>query len=129
MPHQVISTTAVLLTGIGYLVERGVALGKPIDDSNGAGSLSSKCKIDMSRLLGRTPKASSDEDKSGVSGAFELGGDQEGKEETPQLSGSGLGSEWDDRVGAGAAAASIVSYLFAFIENVVVCVFRSSSSQ
>ncbi|EED88820.1 DNA polymerase, partial [Thalassiosira pseudonana CCMP1335] len=90
-------------SGIGYLVERGVALGKPIDDSNGAGSLSSKCKIDMSRLLGRTPKASSDEDKSGGSGAFELG----------------VEVDW---ARTGAAAASIVG-------RIVVCGWKICSEE
>ena len=39
--------------GLGFLVERGVAIGKSVDGSNG---------VDMARLLGRTPKSISYDD-------------------------------------------------------------------
>lgn len=89
--------------GIGYIVERGVALGKSAD-----GSLS----IDMARLLGRIPKCASSADSNKTVDMNQemhlLDGDS-GKDNNNVWAGSGLGSEWDDRVGAGAAAASIVS--------------------
>ncbi len=98
--------------GIGYLIERGCALGKPKDGDDGI--VASKQRIDMARLLGRTPKARQENESSpakSVSDEFGLPEDnQDGKDKgSDQLwAGSGLGGEWDDRVGAGAAAASIV---------------------
>ena len=98
--------------GLGYLIERGHALGKPKDGDNGI--VTSTQKIDMARLLGRTPIArQADGSSSTKPTADEFGlpeDDQNGKDkESEQLwTGSGLGGEWDDRVGAGAAAASIV---------------------
>jgi len=74
----------------------------------------SKQKIDMARLLGRTPKARQENESSPakpMSDEFGLPEDNQiGKDKgSEQLwAGSGLGGEWDDRVGAGAAAASIV---------------------
>jgi len=99
--------------GLGYLVERGIALGKPLDGSNGV-NFSTTTQIDLARLLGRTPRAFiSDEStkttQTTAGSSFGIEVDQEQKEHT--FSGSGLGSEWDDRVGAGAAASSIVSVL------------------
>ena len=95
------------------MVERGIALGKPLDGSNGV-NFSSTTQIDLARLLGRTPRAFiSDEStkttQTTAGSSFGIEVDQEQKEHT--FSGSGLGSEWDDRVGAGAAASSIVSGL------------------
>jgi hypothetical protein len=103
-------------SGLGYLIERGAALGK----DGAEGDLVSR-ELDMARLLGRTPTVSSksesrlyesddaagaalDEmDRSASKGAKVIS--------TPshRWKGSGLGTEWDERVGAGAAAASIVS--------------------
>jgi len=84
--------------GLGYLIERGVALGKEPSSEHGGenGGASAKLKaIDMVKLLGRIikkrEKSPSTDDSS----------------ENTEWSGSGLGSEWDDRVGAGAAASSI----------------------
>ena len=99
--------------GLGYLVERGIALGKPLDGSNGVNS-SSTTQIDLARLLGRTPRAFIPDESTKTTqitagSSFGIEVDQEQKEHT--FSGSGLGSEWDDRVGAGAAASSIVSVL------------------
>ena len=81
--------------GLGYLIERGVAMGKEPSSDNGGENVGASAKrkaIDMVKLLGRTIKKrakspSTDEDS-----------------ENAEWSGSGLGSEWDDRVGAGAAA-------------------------
>jgi len=101
--------------GLGYLVERGIALGKTLDGSNGVNSsTTSTTQIDLARLLGRTPRAfipdeSAKTTQTTAGSSFGIEVDQEQKEHT--FSGSGLGSEWDDRVGAGAAASSIVSGL------------------
>ena len=92
--------------GLGYLIERGAALAKgPAASSSGGAYEDSTSKrgkeIDMVKLLGRiikkTTSSSSSPDEQ-----------QEG-EQNNEWSGSGLGSDWDERVGAGAAAASIVS--------------------
>ena len=97
--------------GLGYLIERGIALGKPIDGNDGM--VPSVTKIDMARLLGRTPKSTSLSDspaQKNESNVFGMQDDgEQDKEESAIFGGSGLGTEWDDRVGAGAAAASIVS--------------------
>ena len=95
--------------GLGYLIERGVALGK-----NNSKSENGTTEIDMARLLGRTPRAQtkSEPDRLGqfsgtaLAGIGDKGNDAKASE---KWKGSGLGSEWDERVGAGAAAASIVS--------------------
>ena len=96
--------------GIGYLIERGYALGKPKDGDEGI--VASRHKIDMARLLGRTPKAKQVVELLPAKSApteFALNyNDQTEKESEQVWTGSGLGGEWDDRVGAGAAAASIV---------------------
>jgi len=89
--------------GIGFLVERGVAISTP-----------SSTPIDMARLLGRTPKlvvpdvAAKDTTSFDTFGGVE--GEQPQTEDGHRWSGSGLGAEWDDRVGSGAAASSIVSH-------------------
>lgn len=98
-------------SGLGYIIERGV---------NGAETLSTEGfrleTLDMARLLGRTP---SDQSKAAFFAKqqqpeFKPAEDEPGKEEEKKTEektwrGSGLGSDWDDKVGAGAAAASIVS--------------------
>jgi DNA polymerase elongation subunit (family B) len=102
-------------SGLGYLIERGVALGKDSNDSR---------EIDMARLLGRTPTVNPEleglgrvfkADDAASAALAEMRGQQGSKstveettEDNPRWKGSGLGSDWDDRVGAGAAAASIV---------------------
>jgi hypothetical protein len=84
--------------GLGYVVERGTYIGmKHIPD-----------------LLGRTPfaKASDNDDKVvPMQGANQNGPEATGTDANQghEWKGSGLGSDWDERVGAGAAAASIVS--------------------
>jgi hypothetical protein len=96
--------------GLGYIIERGAVLGKDgIDPSRGSSSVS---EIDMARLLGRTPSAKSDQDE----GWREWSKPQENDSKTEikqegQWKGSGLGTDWDERVGAGAAAASIVGHI------------------
>lgn len=98
-------------SGLGYIIERGV---------NGAETLSAEGflleTLDMARLLGRTPsdrsraaffgKQQPPESKSGEEKDDKV---EEKKTEEKTWRGSGLGSDWDDKVGAGAAAASIVS--------------------
>ena len=101
-------------SGIGYLVERGASLGK-----EGTASLQNQSRhnagIDMARLLGRTPTSSSTQFGTiGLFSNFEVaksssGGEQGGDKNDDNIwKGSRLGAAWDDRVGAGAAAASIV---------------------
>jgi hypothetical protein len=88
--------------GIGFLIERGVAISTP-----------SSTPIDMARLLGRTPRlivpdvGAKDTTNFDTFGGLE--GEQPQTEDGHRWSGSGLGAEWDDRVGSGAAASSIVS--------------------
>ena len=103
--------------GIGYLVERGCALGKK-DNNRVEGPVNAE--IDMARLLGRTPSAQAKADNKGMK-AFMSNNDglevlklnepesTEIQSKDRRWRGSGLGSDWDERVGAGAAAASIVS--------------------
>lgn len=98
--------------GIGYLVERGVALGKSASGSNENAASANEAGIDIARLLGRIPKASSGKDSRKTEAIvglniFDGADDKDGTQGA--WTGSGLGSEWDDRVGAGAAASSIVS--------------------
>jgi hypothetical protein len=111
--------------GLGYLIERGDALGKGTDRN--PDSQANAPEIDMARLLGRVPTLGTrKETNSKMDQPFkrdetveemdvEKTSSSRGKEnpketkEADRWKGSGLGSEWDDRVGAGAAAASIVS--------------------
>ena len=60
----------------------------------------------MVKLLGRIIKKTT---TSSSSSLVPHDQQQEGGENSNEWSGSGLGSDWDERVGAGAAAASIVS--------------------
>ncbi len=88
--------------GLGYLINRGLAQGK-VENEN-----TKKNAIDMVRLLGRTPKLKIEE-----SNADDLSNIESNDKQL--FGGSGLGSEWDDRVGAGAGPSSIVSWLRFFI--------------
>ena len=111
-------------SGLGYLIERGVALGKDessVHDSEvGNGTATSVSgELDLARLLSRTPRGTSQKKeraKSALENAFGEMEQSEGARNDSKISkekdrwvGSGLGSDWDERVGAGAAAASIVS--------------------
>ena len=116
--------------GLGYLIERGAALGKTNSNendkskaSNGKGTIG----LDMARLLGRTRRSSTREKAAMGARSFlidedvqdmDVGSPAPRKKSDAKASdrwkGSGLGSEWDDRVGAGAAAASIVSVVRTF---------------
>jgi len=78
--------------GLGYLIERGVAMGKEGEQ-----------EIDLVKLLGRSIVSTRSVSSISKSVPDLPSGDQD------RWKGSGLGTEWDDRVGAGAAAASIVS--------------------
>jgi hypothetical protein len=104
-----------------------MALGKDINDDSGS------CKkLDLARLLSRIPTVSvvrsvegkhdgSDPAAAILNEAANVAGKMISNEPKHEIhdsnrwKGSGLGSEWDDRVGAGAAAASIVSL---FSENI-----------
>ena len=103
--------------GLGYIIERGTNLGNndQASEKNGNGQSS---KLDMARLLGRVPRANEQHEGNGSNrkAFFEkesessLGlGQGKGGKQQPNWTGSGLGSDWDDRVGAGVAASSIVS--------------------
>ena len=95
--------------GIGYLVERGAAVSKMSQEGR------ETAEIDMVELLGRCRK--SDEASHGSGAGLYDSLTNKTSAGTPshassnQWKGSGLGSEWDDRVGAGAAAASIAGRL------------------
>lgn len=89
--------------GLGYLIERGLALGRHENNED-----KKRSKIDMVRLLGRTPKRKPCSNDDIIIAESE---DQKAKQ---QWSGSGLGTEWDDRVGAGAGPSSIVSHFVWF---------------
>ena len=88
--------------GLGYLIERGLAIGNNNNDNGNANNIT---KVDMVRLLGRTPKLIPQR-REVTNGLAHL---PESKA-TKQFTGSALGAEWDDRVGAGAGPSSIVSY-------------------
>ena len=91
-------------SGIGYLIQRGVALGKNVDRN---GQEKGCSPIDMVRLLGRTPALIEEilpADDSFTQSINGYGDDGNWK-------GSGLGAEWDDLKGSGAAASSIVGRL------------------
>jgi hypothetical protein len=112
--------------GLGYIIERGVSIEK-----SPSGRVSDSCSmdiIDMARLLSRTPRAKKpDHGDRNASGNREVNqpdpsipsdGMQDesmkGPKSETRWKGSGLGTDWDDRVGAGAAAASIVSLIVSF---------------
>ena len=103
--------------GLGFIIERGAMLGKAGVDGlrSSPGSLP-KCVIDMARLLGRTPSAKDDCDDTlnEFPKQSENGSTNELKQEG-QWKGSGLGADWDERVGAGVAAASVVSAIFSLV--------------
>ena len=88
--------------GLGYIIERGVAIGKT--DSRQDESSRGDSGLNMVQLLGRTPK---DKNTSNLRIPAESGQ----KELDHKWAGSGLGSDWDEKVGAGAAAASIIGRL------------------
>jgi DNA polymerase zeta len=104
--------------GVGYIIERGVALGRSssqVDSSIGGATVSTS--IDMVKLLGRTPTdkrfshciESNLVEKMNVNS--EHGGGEPDDAKAKDWVGSGLGSDWDDKVGPGAAAASIIGRL------------------
>jgi len=81
-------------SGIGYLIERGTSFQTEINGENYAG-------IDLARLFGRTPSSKVNCNPTLTCSEADNGG------RGVIWKGSGLGAEWDDRVGPGAAAASI----------------------
>ena len=93
-------------SGLGYIVERGNSIAR-----DAATNPDTAREIDMARLLGRTPRKNIQHLNSQLLNTLKL----ENKEistpatvESARWYGSGLGADWDDRVGAGAPAASIV---------------------
>ena len=103
------------------MIERGVSLGKGnIDErvSNDTKENESLSAIDMVRLLGRTPRSSKEQNEisfrketsesDAVDGTKVTVDQNESVKKSNPWQGSGLGAEWDERVGAGAAASSIV---------------------
>ena len=110
-------------SGLGYLIERGCILGTSVNASTNSPSKTTSTDIDMARLLGRFPTAKQAKDTSAKSFFGGNKADAERKEldksksvaevvdNKHQWKGSGLGADWDERVGPGVAAASIVSRL------------------
>jgi hypothetical protein len=110
--------------GLGYIIERGAILGKAVDPSRASPGKKGATEVDLTRLLGRLPTARKEADV--VSKSFFDGertsidakeidkpkGETGGAAGKKEWKGSGLGTDWDERVGAGAAAASIVSWFF-----------------
>jgi hypothetical protein len=100
--------------GLGYLIERGAEIGSMEKQTNESASSNQVTGVDMVRLLGRTPHDKSSSQflmKASAEKLLETSGDQSKLPNSgSNWRGSGLGSEWDERVGAGAAASSIVSF-------------------
>ncbi len=76
--------------------------------------LSGTMELDLARLFGRTPTSSAVVRGSGPNivvpqSQIDLSTPEKTIKDESRWKGSGLGVEWDDRVGAGAAAASVVS--------------------
>ena len=106
--------------GLGYIIERGAAIEKSQSDRVSESSPTNL--IDMARLLSRTPCAKKFDDGGQIGCAngmvYQLDPalpsdgmvDKSMEDSMPEMrwKGSGLGTEWDDRVGAGHVAASIV---------------------
>uniref|UniRef100_A0A7S4AA49 DNA polymerase n=1 Tax=Pseudo-nitzschia australis TaxID=44445 RepID=A0A7S4AA49_9STRA len=103
--------------GLGYIIERGHALGKSSCSAVGDLNRGESSSLDMAKLLGRTPMdkkaanfvSSLLQEKTKDLNLDQINEINENAEQTWQ--GSGLGCDWDDRVGAGVAAASIVGRL------------------
>ena len=98
--------------GLGYIIERSLVLGKDTGSTGQDAPSSDKPAFDMVQLLGRTKASISPSLFFTKPSKIEEGKSPrpstEGRDER-KWKGSGLGSDWDDRVGAGAASASIVS--------------------
>ena len=98
--------------GLGYMIERALVLsnGESPKDQRSDQLTKNKSAIDLVKLLGRTPfTGSSPCSATEKSEALFLDASEDQKQW--KFKGSGLGTEWDERVGAGAAAASIVGRL------------------
>ena len=95
--------------GLGYLIDRGLALGGKETHENNVPI------IDMVRLLGRTPmfdKTKSEKlENKGLFDNLEQNEAEGTNDSNNKFKGSGLGGEWDDRVGAGAGPSSIIGRL------------------
>ena len=96
--------------GLGYMIERALVLsnGESSKDQRSDQFATKKSSIDLVRLLGRTPFTGSSP-CSAIENSDALLLDDDQKQW--KFKGSGLGTEWDERVGAGAAASSIVGRL------------------
>ena len=99
-------------SGLGFIIERGLVISEGQSD-----------EIDMIRLLGRTPRARKTKEEPKKEASHQQGSESNallanGNMGEPtnasstekRWKGSGLGADWDERVGAGAAASSIVSF-------------------
>lgn len=102
--------------GLGYLIERSASILPPTQQY--------ECRqngLDMARLLGRNPTRATKQWKDSEEGILDdfsspNHNTKQGTKEPsrgaslhrPEWNGSGLGLDWDERVGPGAAAASIV---------------------
>ena len=98
--------------GIGFIIERGAVLGA--EQQHLQDACKPNAEVDMVRLLGRNPTAFPKEGRLGSSTLKKsiVGLPPKASTEATESrrwEGSGLGAEWDERVGPGAAAASIVS--------------------
>ena len=103
--------------GIGYLVERGAALSRLAHDGE------AKTEIDMVRLLGRSRKTNNEKVRSAqiydTFAGSKTSNQSTNLKDKDQWKGSGLGSDWDERVGAGAAAASVSGRLVFAVWKIV----------
>ena len=96
--------------GLGYLIERG-------ENVENLSKMGESTKLDMAKLLGRVPFSAGDkESKTEKTNLFNESLEKRqdsGKVKTSKetaWSGSGLGVDWDESVGAGRVAASIVRH-------------------
>lgn len=101
--------------GLGYMIERALVLNNGDASASQQGphpsssSTNKKGTIDLIRLLGRTRLATPLPLRDEIDPKSLIGFNEEGKDK--KFTGSGLGVDWDEKVGAGAAAASITGRL------------------
>jgi hypothetical protein len=79
-------------SGLGYLIERGVAFGETAVDGDTSGIES---EVDMARLLGRVRRS----DRSYKESDLRELRDSKKSDKADRWKGSGLGKDWDERVG------------------------------
>ena len=97
--------------GVGFLIERSSLLKDSTDMQNKSDG------IDLAQLCGRTPSVAAMTEVEDPGDPFQIKNEGSGNGTGPlydtknKWKGSGMGAEWDERVGAGVAAASIVGRL------------------